>query len=510
MLSDCLFKVPPCIDFETGLSIGDPDFPFRNLSRENPEIYRRFLPWDPPIIPTDDPTTFWTPGCISACTSSISQEEADLCAERQAIICAATPGGGGGTPGGGGETPGGGGDNPTDGGGGGGVPGGGGPNPGGGGGVPPPGGGDGGNPPGGGGTNIFYSAEASCSVSCPDGTQFSKIIPAEAFVDFTQARADKRAQDYVCAQAKGQRICLPENPFTVLCCWAEVNEALVVSGTNRPYTITLNNLPSGLVYESNETGTAVLITGAPSVTGDFPVVLTVEDALGNKVSKDYPVSVIGIKDEPGPIMDALINHPYSFQLSAGNMPTPLQWSAGGLPNGLAIDADGLISGTPTEDGAFLVAVAVRDAEGRECLNSYDLYVVDCATFQTQASFRATIPCTGGSLEFPVPLSYCDIPLRVIMANIGILCGSSCTPFDTTVTGQIEILKPDGSQFGIYTCATVAPFNPSINQIPVIPGQFLETNPAPYRVIFRITNISTPPAWTCGEVTIEVSAESEYP
>lgn len=471
MLSQCTKKVAACTDSLTGETVGNPDFPFRNLSSEAPETtqYRSFQPWTPPVVPTDDPVRFFTPGCISLCSSVISQEEADLCAERQAIICAGSPGGGTGNPGG--EGGGGWGDpNPTNGGGGGGVPGGGGPGPGGGG-VPPPGSGENNPPPGGttpppgGGTQIFYSAEKSCSETCPDGSTFTKIIPAGQFVDFTQERADARAAAYACQQAKALRICLSDLTTPYYCIHQDVEIEIAVSGQNGPYTVTVTgSIPDGLVMESNATGTIMTLTGQITSAGDYAFTIRAEDRFGNVQTKDYSVTAIGIRETSLP--DGKIACAYSKELTTDGMTGPIHWGASGLPAGLTIDSvTGIISGTLVDHGAYKASIDAIDAEGRMCGAYLDLYIWDCnESFSGSEEFKVQ---TDQSYTVPIPPALCDRTIHILTNDIRFIGDEFCNPVGQVV---MNLYKDGVVTQSTKIVSTFAPHPPSMDSDAwVIPG-----------------------------------------
>jgi len=82
---------------------------------------------------------------------------------------------------------------------------------------------------------------------------------------------------------------------------------------------------------------------------------------------------------PSPLPPAMVNTPYSFQLTASGGTPPFTWSiaAGVLPAGLALDAPtGLISGTPTAAASYGPTIQVSDsADPRQSdTRSFDINV----------------------------------------------------------------------------------------------------------------------------------------
>src|ERR1051325_5427533 len=68
----------------------DTDDPFANLSAETPDIDVFIGMYFPPIQPPLGQSWVGT-GCARTCTSTISQEDADLCAARQSVECQNVP-----------------------------------------------------------------------------------------------------------------------------------------------------------------------------------------------------------------------------------------------------------------------------------------------------------------------------------------------------------------------------------------------------------------------------------
>lgn len=517
MNSQCLNRLPGCVDPTTGEIIADPDFPFRNLSAERPDT-RTY-----PVITWPDPNPdpfkqFVVIGCLSKCVSDVSLEEALLCAQQQAIICdnggCVTPpcppppppqppqpcppwGCGGGVivqdPGGGGP-PGGGGSDPVDPGGGGGPPGG------------PP---KGNQPP------LYYSAGASCTVSCPDGSLFTKIVAPGKFSATTQAMADKKAQTYACAAANDERICLGDLPSELewMCCNHEASGQISISGHHPPYTVSLQgSQPPGLNMVSNETGTVVTFEGTPTANGTYVVTLKAEDQLGNFNDREYTMRVIGLTQPSGPLPDTLINVPYTAILSFGGpMTEPVVWSYGGMPHGLSGDQSGLITGTPTIEGNYTISVAVTDANQRRCFAAYTLHVIDCDTEVFSGVETLNLGCGGSETTVVIPPALCERGVRIQSFGFRDTCphgqcpdptpppedpGATIPCYNFGLTMTVKVLNPAGGMHFGYTVGAVEPFPRDINQNVLIPAQ-LGPNPSAYTISIKISGTSvSAPGWTC--------------
>lgn len=290
------------------------DFPLSNFSSEAPDLltfdFVSYPVFDPnnPIGGTDTPGPWpvWIAnGCASLCNSFLSLEDALLCAQRLAFICAHSPPAG-----------------------------------------PVP--------------TFFFSTPAFCSLPCPDGSTFTWRVPAGAFVDLSQAAADAKALAYACDQAALHIICL--SSIQPACVGQAYFQAITASGGAPPltYEVIAGALPPGMVMSQNPT--TAFITGTCNTVGSYPFTLRVTDHASIQIQRDYTLGVIGITNLAS-IPTGQTGIAYSFQLIAGGGTAPYSFvlAAGALPDGLTLSAAGLISGTPTATGTFSFTIAVTDS-----------------------------------------------------------------------------------------------------------------------------------------------------
>jgi hypothetical protein len=110
-----------------------------------------------------------------------------------------------------------------------------------------------------------------------------------------------------------------------------------------------------------------VISGNPSSTGTFSVVVTVTDAFGATSTKTYSLKINAaptITTGSLPDGERTVGYNATVTASGGTAPSGYTWAASGLPNGLTINsASGVISGTPTQSGPFIITVTATDGAG---------------------------------------------------------------------------------------------------------------------------------------------------
>jgi hypothetical protein len=292
--------------------------PFANFSSEAPDqiIYlggsHTAVLGDPPLGPIWQAT-----GCVGICLSAVSQEEANLCAARQQVLCTPWP-----------------------------------PNPQ----IPP------GQPPDICITNpelclpvtptVFANDSQICAIQCAgDGSFFTFTVAAGIFLEFNQQLANDKAYSYACQKAVANALCFGTLSRSAGCTTeAFYSQITVTSFGSRPITFDIpsGSLPPGLFPSMLDPQTQVF-SGTPTTGGTYAFVLRATDALGNSVSKNLIINIVGITTTTL-LPSATSGAAYStFLIGEGPIGTPI-WTVmvGSLPPGLTLDAaTGEISGTVT-------------------------------------------------------------------------------------------------------------------------------------------------------------------
>jgi hypothetical protein len=146
----------------------------------------------------------------------------------------------------------------------------------------------------------------------------------------------------------------------------------VATGTpSFTFAVTSGALPTGLSLS-----TAGVLSGTPTVTGQFTFTVTVTDTAGATGTRTYtnltinPVPAVSTTTLP----DWTVNRPYTQTLltTAATGTSPFLWAvtSGAAPTSLTLSSGGVLSGTPSATGPFTFTVTVTDSAGATATQIY--------------------------------------------------------------------------------------------------------------------------------------------
>jgi len=191
------------------------------------------------------------------------------------------------------------------------------------------------------------------------------------------------------------------------------------SGGKEPYnwSVQSGSFPPGLQLVS-ATGE---IRGTPGAARTYNFTLSVRDALGTQVSRDFSLSIAEVLaiTSACPLPAATVNSAYSVRLQASGGAPGYSWSleSGKLPSGLSLAAStGTISGTPTAAGLSSFTLAVTDSRARRATKQCSLEVALLITPSSlpdatlgRAYGPQRLQAAGGSGEYTWSVSNGSLP-----------------------------------------------------------------------------------------------------
>ena len=135
-------------------------------------------------------------------------------------------------------------------------------------------------------------------------------------------------------------------------------------------------LPAGLTLT-----TAGLLSGTPTKTGSFPIIVTATDAHGCTGSNSYTINIAcpTITVGPSSIASGTAGVVYGGATftQTGGIGAVTFSESGTLPTGITFSS-GMLSGTPTKTGSFPITITATDSNGCTGSKSYTL-IINCPT-----------------------------------------------------------------------------------------------------------------------------------
>jgi hypothetical protein len=154
------------------------------------------------------------------------------------------------------------------------------------------------------------------------------------------------------------------------------SKVLVASNGSGPYVFSVSQgaLPTGLMLSS-----AGVLSGTPTVEGQFNFTVVATDIYGCSGTRDYSMFVKCSDITVSPMNPTLSNgaegHPYSKTFTAsGGISSYTFVNIDPVPSGLSLSTSGVLSGTPTVNGSFYFTVRATDSFGCIGEKRYFLYI----------------------------------------------------------------------------------------------------------------------------------------
>ena len=272
------------------------------------------------------------------------------------------------------------------------------------------------------------------------------------------------------------------------------------TGANGTATFTTaSTLPAGLTLATNGT-----LSGTPTQTGTFNIVVTVTDSNGCTGTGATYTLIIGCQI-------ITVNNPATTSSPAGT-PISINFTQTGavgtatfttsstLPSGLTLDPNGTLHGTPTGSGPFPIAVTVTDSNNCTGTNAAYTLTLTCpvitvtnpgvSTGTAGVAFSQTFTQSGGQGTITWSESGA-LPSGISLNSAtGVLSGTTnvANSFPITVTATDANGCPGtGATYTLtINCQTVTVTNPGVNT---------GTVDAPFSQTFTVTGILGTVTWS---------------
>jgi Putative Ig domain/Bacterial Ig domain len=254
---------------------------------------------------------------------------------------------------------------------------------------------------------------------------------------------------------------------------ATYNQFITASGGMAPYAfgVSTGTFPPGLSLD-----TSGVLSGSPTTVGNYFFTVTAVDAAGSMVTEAYTISISSptriILYPTGGTLAAMRNVPFAqaFTAAGGVAPYTFAISAGQLPTGLTFSASGLLGGMPTITGTFNFTVKVTDAVGSSISQAYSITIGTAApvsiTTATLPSWTAILPynqtiiATGGTGIFSFSVTGA-LPPGLNLSASGVYAGGlTGTP---TIAGTYTFMVKATDTLGNFDSKSyIVTINPQIS------------------------------------------------
>jgi hypothetical protein len=192
-------------------------------------------------------------------------------------------------------------------------------------------------------------------------------------------------------------------------------------------------LPNGVTLT-----TAGLLSGAPTVSGTFPITITAHNGVGVDAMQSFTLTV-----DTAPAITSANSTTFTvgtlgtFTVTATGSPAPTFSETGMLPAGVTLDpATGVLSGIPTAGAGaiYFITLTASNGSGVDATQNFTLTVNEAPSFTSPSSTNFTVGTFGvftvTASGFPAPtlsLTSGTLPSGVMFnASTGVLSGMTST------------------------------------------------------------------------------------
>lgn len=215
----------------------------------------------------------------------------------------------------------------------------------------------------GGTVTIFHSTAQSCTVNCPNGTQFTYTIPANSAVGLTQSAADASA--YLLACAIAAELCSGLPP--------DSTGALPFGGAGSPPPF-----PSGPNFANSPvTGSSTCVNGSifyftvragEFISGSRDAANSMAQSYANRKALENQVCM-------GDLAVNLCENTFYTSAASVSFAGPVLWTlaSGDLPTGVFM-SNGVLAGTPLISGTYTFTLRAAASDGSYVERTYTLTV----------------------------------------------------------------------------------------------------------------------------------------
>ncbi|HUQ95490.1 MAG TPA: Ig domain-containing protein [Bryobacteraceae bacterium] len=223
------------------------------------------------------------------------------------------------------------------------------------------------------------------------------------------------------------------------------SQTFSASGGVAPYSLTILGAVPGLTFDP---GTGQF-RGTPTQAGSYEIVVRAIDNAGLPATRNYTLIIVsGLTITTASLQDGVERSRYSQTLAAAGGTAPYSWriSAGNLPEGLSLNAaTGVISGFPTRAGQIAFTVEASDSTTQKATRSLTINILPGLVIQTAgtlssgmvgSTYTTSLAATGGTPPYRWRVSGGGLPDGLALDELGRITGTASRAGLYTLTVEV--------------------------------------------------------------------------